>query len=70
MALWKSGIGDSQETGKVFMAMKKIFISYSHKDEHWKDLLVRHLKVLPLEGLCDPWDDRRIETGEEWKPAS
>jgi len=49
--------------------MKKIFISYSHKDERWKDLLVRHLKVLALEGLCDVWDDRRIEVGEEWKPA-
>jgi hypothetical protein len=49
--------------------MKKIFISYSHKDERWKDLLVRHLKVLALEGLCDVWEDRRIEVGEEWKPA-
>jgi hypothetical protein len=49
--------------------MKKIFISYSHKDERWKDLLVRHLKVLALEGLCDIWDDRHIEVGEAWKPA-
>ena len=49
--------------------MKKIFISYSHKDERWKDLLVRHLKVLALEGLCDIWDDRKIQVGEEWKPA-
>lgn len=49
--------------------MKKIFISYSHQDKGWKDLLVRHLEILALEGLCDVWDDRRIETGEDWKPA-
>jgi hypothetical protein len=51
------------------MTMKKIFISYSHKDERWKDLLVRHLKVLALEGLCDIWDDREIKVGDDWKPA-
>jgi hypothetical protein len=50
------------------MPMKKIFISYSHKDKRWKDLLLRHLKVLALEGLCDSLEDRRIETGEDWNP--
>ncbi len=39
---------------------KKIFISYSHVDEEWKDRLVKHLKVLQLEGIFDVWDDRRI----------
>jgi hypothetical protein len=48
--------------------MKKIFISYSHKDENWKERLVTQLKVLALEGFCDVWDDRRIATGDDWKP--
>lgn len=48
--------------------MKKIFISYSHKDGKWKDRLVKQLKVLALEGFCDVWDDQRIAVGDDWKP--
>lgn len=44
----------------------KVFISYSHQDEAWKDLLVRHLKVLGSE--VDVWDDRRIAAGDDWLP--
>jgi hypothetical protein len=40
-----------------------VFVSYSHRDEEWKDLLVRHLKVLELEELLTVWDDRRIAAG-------
>jgi len=45
-----------------------IFISYSHKDEDWKNRLVRHLGVLQSEGHLDIWDDKRIEAGEDWYP--
>jgi hypothetical protein len=48
--------------------MSKIFISYSHKDEEWKDKLVNHLKVLELEGYCSLWDDRKIKAGDDWFP--
>ncbi|MCX6583812.1 MAG: TIR domain-containing protein [Candidatus Aminicenantes bacterium] len=48
--------------------MKRIFISYSHKDTGFKDLLVEQLKVLELEGFCDLWEDSRIQTGSDWKP--
>jgi tetratricopeptide (TPR) repeat protein len=44
-----------------------IFISYSHKDESWKDRIVIHLGVLAQEGLLDTWDDRRICGGADWK---
>ena len=44
-----------------------VFISYSHKDEAWKDRLVTHLGVLAQEGLLDTWDDRRICGGADWK---
>ncbi len=43
-----------------------IFISYSHRDEAWKDLLVKHLKVLENQGLVARWDDRQIRPGEDW----
>jgi TIR domain len=42
--------------------MPSVFLSYSHKDEVWKDRLKTHLGVLEL----DTWDDRRIEGGADW----
>jgi TIR domain len=49
--------------------METIFISYSHKDEDWKERIVTHLKVLALEGHLETWDDRRIGGGEDWYAA-
>ena len=49
------------------MTSPTVFISYSHKDEAWKDRLVSHLGVLQHEGLLDLWDDRRIGAGEDWE---
>lgn len=46
-----------------------IFISYSHKDEDWKDRVVTHLQVIAQEGQFETWDDRRIEAGEDWQAA-
>jgi tetratricopeptide (TPR) repeat protein len=43
-----------------------VFISYSHKDEKWKDRLVRHLGVLQRQAAFDVWDDRRIVAGDDW----
>jgi tetratricopeptide (TPR) repeat protein len=43
-----------------------VFVSYSHQDETWKDHLIRHLKVLELEGVLEVWDDRRIGAGADW----
>ena len=43
-----------------------VFISYSHRDEDWKDRLVVQLGVLQREGFLDLWDDRRISAGAEW----
>ena len=50
------------------MTTPSVFISYSHKDEEWKDRLVTHLGVLEREGLLDLWDDRKIESGDDWRP--
>lgn len=48
------------------MNRTKVFISYSHKDEFWKDRLMTHLAVLEFEGLLHVWADTRIEAGEDW----
>ncbi|MHB9075231.1 MAG: TIR domain-containing protein [Desulfobaccales bacterium] len=43
-----------------------IFISYSHKDEAWKDHLVSHLKVLQYQDSLQTWDDRQIKASQVW----
>jgi tetratricopeptide (TPR) repeat protein len=43
-----------------------VFISYSHKDEDWKDRLLDHLGGLEEEGLLQTWNDRNIGAGDEW----
>jgi len=48
--------------------MARVFISYSHKDEEWKDRVVSHLGVLEKEGLLSIWDDRKIAGGDAWLP--
>ncbi len=48
--------------------MSKIFISYSHQDETWKDRLHTQLAVLELEGYLSTWDDRKIKPGKDWLP--
>ncbi len=50
------------------MSKPTIFISYSHKDERWKDLLKPHLVVLENAGRISVWDDRDIDPGGEWFP--
>ncbi|HKQ75246.1 MAG TPA: TIR domain-containing protein [Blastocatellia bacterium] len=44
----------------------KIFISYSHRDEQFKDELVKMLAGMQRRGVIDAWQDRRIEPGAEW----
>lgn len=43
-----------------------VFISYSHKDEKWKDRLRPHLGALEQAGRVIVWDDRKIDPGGEW----
>ena len=46
--------------------MARIFISYSHRDEAWKDRVDRHLGVLKEQGV-EVWQDRKIAAGDEWE---
>ncbi|MGB2981639.1 MAG: toll/interleukin-1 receptor domain-containing protein, partial [Candidatus Zixiibacteriota bacterium] len=49
------------------MSEPSVFISYSHKDEEWKDRLITHLGVLEKQGYLKTWDDRQIEGGDDWR---
>jgi len=44
----------------------QVFISYSHRDEAFKDDLVVHLATLKRQGKIWAWQDRDIEAGTEW----
>jgi formylglycine-generating enzyme required for sulfatase activity len=46
---------------------RRIFVSYSHKDEAWKDRVVTHLGVLAQDGKLEIWEDRRIGGGADWR---
>lgn len=45
---------------------KRVFISYSHEDEKWKDLVVQHLGVPMGDPQLQLWDDGRIPAGATW----
>ncbi|MEJ7736113.1 MAG: toll/interleukin-1 receptor domain-containing protein [Chitinophagaceae bacterium] len=43
-----------------------VFISYSHKDENYKDDLETHLKIHERNGLIFSWHDRKINASQDW----
>lgn len=43
-----------------------VFISYSHKDETFKDSLVEHMAGLKRSGQINEWHDRKIIAGQDW----
>ncbi|MEM9547845.1 MAG: toll/interleukin-1 receptor domain-containing protein [Bacteroidota bacterium] len=45
---------------------KKVFISYSHVDEKWKDILKVHLKPIEILSDVEVWSDEKIKPGEDW----
>jgi hypothetical protein len=44
----------------------KVFISYSHQDESFKDDLKAHLSTLERQGKIQLWQDRDMEAGTKW----
>jgi hypothetical protein len=47
-------------------AKPKIFISYSHPDEAYKQKLEKHLSTLKRNKEIEVWNDRELIPGEEW----
>src|SRR5687768_6736286 len=58
-----------EETEIMDEDTKKIFISYSHEDEEYKDELVKMLAPLQDQKVFKIWQDREIQPGEEWYKA-
>lgn len=54
---------------KIKRRNPKIFISYSHDNERFKDELIKILAPLQNQKIIEIWDDRRIKPGEEWYKA-
>jgi hypothetical protein len=53
--------------GSATMNQPFVFISYSHRDEKWKDRLLPHLRSLEQAGVhLKPWEDRQIDGGSTW----
>ena len=48
------------------MTVPSVFVSYSHKDEIWKDRLKPHLQMLEKADKLTIWDDRHIDAGATW----
>lgn len=44
----------------------KLFYSYSHKDEEYREKLEQHLSILKRQNLISEWHDRKIIAGKEW----
>jgi hypothetical protein len=51
------------------MAAARVFISYAHQDESFRDELVKHLRLLEREQLIEVWHDRKIVPGQDWSRA-
>ena len=45
----------------------KVFISYAHADEAYKEKLIKHLSLLRRQSFIETWHDRMITPGDEWK---
>ena len=48
------------------MTTPTVFISYSHRDEIWKDRLLTQLGVLQQQSILELWHDRHIGAGADW----
>jgi len=65
----ESLIQQSQVGGNKTMKPVDVFISYAHKDEIYKDELIKMLSPLQDQGILKIWQDREIEPGQEWFQA-
>lgn len=45
---------------------KKVFVSYAHKDERFKEALDEHLALMKRNNVVSVWHDRKIMPGTNW----
>ena len=48
------------------LPMRKVFISYSKSDKHYRDEIEKHLSVQRRNGTISIWTDRELLPGEKW----
>ena len=48
-------------------ARTKVFVSYSHADERWLQMLQVHIAPLERSGIVVRWDDTKIAPGRKWR---
>ena len=46
--------------------MIRLFLSYAHSDENYRNELAKHLKILQRQGIIEIWHDRCLLPGDEW----
>lgn len=46
--------------------MIRVFLSYSHTDEKYRNELAKHLKILQRQGIIETWHDRCLLPGDNW----
>jgi hypothetical protein len=51
------------------MQVAKLFISYAHEDETYRNELVKHLRLLERGRMVELWHDRKIGPGGDWASA-
>ena len=47
--------------------IQSVFVSYSHKDENWKDELGKYLQYYEQNNSFKIWTDRELKAGDNWK---
>jgi hypothetical protein len=47
----------------------RIFFSYAHEDDGWRDRLRKHLSPWERQKKIECWSDRQILPGDEWEPV-
>ncbi len=47
--------------------MAQVFLSYSHKDEHYRRAVSAHFGVIARHHAVEVWSDRRIRGGAPWR---
>lgn len=48
-------------------ARTKVFVSYSHADKKWLQMLQVHIAPLEHNNIVDRWDDTKIAPGGKWQ---
>lgn len=59
----------SSTTETISKSPARVFISYSHEDECFRQALEAHLSVLVRLNFLDIWHDRKISPGDVWAGA-